>query len=413
MINLIKNKDYYGLSVFMLLVVLIGYQEMVSPAIGIFILVVLTEGLFLKRLKFEFNKFTLLFVVLFLLYLVGLIWSEHKEIGWKLLEYKMAFFIFPFLFLFPKRTSNAPDFLSGIVWGCLILSLRFLVADLIQNVDLTYYEISRQYVNLHPTYAAIYFSIGIVYLIEGKVSKRTPWKWYFVLPLIILFSSMVLGLTSLAGILYLAFVIAFFIGYFIKIRFHKIVFWGYLLLIPIVMLVGVSKISFLQYDLEMIRVVKSDISQGKQFFLEKHKANESGTIERVIMWYISTEIIVENPLGVGTGDIDFYLLDKCKKYDLKLLFELNLNPHNQYLQIGIDLGFLGIIYLIGMLGALIIKSIRSADIFLFLTVFSLLFNSLFESVLQRQSGIVFYSLILCLTLVYRSTRTDVKVPNEN
>ncbi|MBK6527873.1 MAG: O-antigen ligase family protein [Crocinitomicaceae bacterium] len=413
MINLIKNRDYYGLSILMLLVVLIGYQEMVSPAIGIFILVVITEGLFLKRLKFEFNKFTLLFVVLFVLYLIGLIWSEHREIGWKLLEYKMAFFIFPVLFLFPKRTSNASDFLSGIVWGCLILSLRFLAVDLFQNVDLTYYEISRQYIHLHPTYAAIYFTIGIVYLIEGKISNRNPWKWYYVIPLIILFSIMILASTSLAGILYFAFVIAFFIAYFIKITFHKIVFWVYLLLIPIVLIIGVSKISFLKYDLEMIGVVKSDISQGKQFFLEKHKANESGTIERVMMWYISTEIIVENPLGVGTGDIDFYLLDKCKKYDLKLLYELNLNPHNQYLQIGIDLGFLGIIYLIGMLGALIMKSIRSADIFLFLTVLSLLFNSLFESVLQRQSGIVFYSLIICLLLVYRSTTTNAKLPNVN
>jgi O-antigen ligase len=397
----------------MLLVVLIGYQEMVSPAIGIFILVVLTEGLFLKRLKFEFNKFTLLFVVLFLLYLIGLIWSDHTEIGWKLLEYKMAFFIFPVLFLFPKRTSNVPDFLSGIVWGCLILSLRFLAVDLFQNVDLTYYEICRQYIHLHPTYAAIYFTIGIAYLIEGKISNRNPWKAYYVIPLIILFSIMILASTSFAGILFLAFVIAFFFGYFIKITFHKIVFWVYLLSIPIVLIVGVSKISLLKYDLEMVGVVKSDIAKGKQFFLEKHKANPSGTIERVIMWYISTEIIVENPLGVGTGDIDFYLLDKCKKYDLKLLYELNLNPHNQYLQIGIDLGFLGIVYLIALLVAFIIRSIRSGDIFLFLTVLSLLFNSLFESVLQRQSGIVFYSLIICLLLVYRSTPADAKVRNLN
>ena len=135
-------------------------------------------------------------------------------------------------------------------------------------------------------------------------------------------------------------------------------------------------------------------------FIEKNKLDPSGTKSRVTLWLISAEIIEENPFGVGTGDIDFFLSEKCDQYDLQLLKQSNLNPHNQYLQIGIDLGFPGIILLFVLIGSILYVAINNKNYFLFFLGFSLFFNALFESVLQRQSGIVFYTSLMCIVLVY-------------
>jgi hypothetical protein len=66
------------------------------------------------------------------------------------------------------------------------------------------------------------------------------------------------------------------------------------------------------------------------FFIEKNRLENSGVKQRVILWCLATEIIYEHPMGVGTGDIDFVLMEKYDKYGLLALKDHNLNPHNQF-----------------------------------------------------------------------------------
>lgn len=398
-INLIRNRDLYGIGILLVLTVMMGYQEMISPAIGIFILIVITEGFFFKTLRFKFNAPLILFVGLYLIYLLGLLWSDHLEIGWKLLEYKMSFFIFPILFLFPKNGVDYRFYLQGIVWGCILLASRFLFETYILKTDLTFYEIARQRLNLHPTYVAIYFSSALVFLCWNLVNRK--WKIHplIAIGLCIIFSYFILLTGSFAGILFLGILVALGMGYLIYRFVNRVALLVYIVIVPFGIYFALTQIKSLAYDLEIIAQLRTEIGEGKAVFLEKNKTQISGSRERVMMWYISTEIIAENPMGVGTGDIDFHLQEKCEKYDLQVLKEQNLNPHNQFLQIGIDIGWLGILYLIGMLIIFIWKGFLFQNWFLILTVLSLLFNALFESVLQRQSGIVFYTLIISLLLV--------------
>lgn len=396
--ELIRNKDIYGAGLFLLLIVLIGYQEMISPAIGIFILIVFAEFIFFRSLKFVFNPALILFAGLFLLYLIGLIWSDHREIGWKLMEYKLSFFIFPLLFLFPKVKTDYSICLRGLVWGCLLLTARFVFEKINSDVDMPYYEIARQNLNLHPTYVAIYYASAVVFLFWHFKKAAFRKKFWIIFPTII-FSYAVIATGSFAGILFLGILVALGTGYLIFLKLGKLVLFFYVISAPFLIYFGLTQLKSLSYDLEIVAQLRTEISEGKIAFLEKNKTQVSGTRERVMLWYISSEIIGENPIGVGTGDIDFYLQKKCDKYDLQVLKNQNLNPHNQFLQIGIDLGWLGIFYLVGVLLWIFIKGVNGRNWFMILTIVSLGFNALFESVLQRQSGIVFYTLILCILLV--------------
>lgn len=401
MITLIRNRDFYGIGLFLLLTVMVGYQQLVSPAIGIFLLVVLAEGFIFKSLQFKFNKYTVLFIFLFVFYLIGISWADYRDVGWKLLEYKMSFFIFPILFFFHKANTNVWLVLQGLVYGCMILATRFVIELYFSGAEsLPPFEISRVILDLHPTYTSVYFTMASVFLIYGYVSKNLNWSIFIITPLVIIFCYLVFTMSSFAAILFLALSVAIGVGILIYVWLKWKGIIAYLLICPVAIYFTVIKIDSLQYDIEMVELAYDEMAGGKESFLEKNKFEKSGTKERVMMWYLSTEIITENPFGVGTGDIDFYLVEKCNKYHLDRLKEDNLNPHNQFLQIGIDIGIVGIFFLLFLIGKLFFLAIKSGNYFLFFLILSLSFNALFESVLQRQSGIVFYSCVICLVLVY-------------
>lgn len=401
MISLIKNRDFYGMGLFLLLVVMIGYQRFISPAIGVFFLIFLTEVFVAKTLRFKLNWITTLFVLLFVYYLFGLMWSDHRQIGWKLLEYKMSFFIFPILLYWYKDKTNIWLVLQGLVWGSLLLSCRFFYAIYADGYqDLSYYELSRQVIQLHPTYASVYLTVTSVYLVYAALQKKAVMPHYFAALLVLLFSFLVVAIGSFAAILFLALCVA--IGLLLLVRY----FLGWLgvviagCIVPVVFYFSITKPDRLKYDMEMLQLVRTDMLMGKAYFIEKNKAMPSGTVQRMLLWYISLEIIAENPWGTGTGDIDFHLAEKADKYGLVYLKEESKNPHNQFLQIGIDLGIPGILLLVFILSIWIFEAFKTRNYFLLLVTCCLLFNAMFESVLQRQSGIVFFTSLLCLSLVY-------------
>lgn len=414
MISLVRNRDYSGLAIFLLGIILIGWQEMVAPAIGITGLILITDIILSKKYTFFFSKLHLLFVVLFLLYLIGLIWSEHQEIGWKLLEYKMSFFIFPLFFLFRKIDTNYLNILSGLLVGAYILVARLLFHSFTESSDLSFYEISRQGIFIHPTYVCIYLSFGIFITWYFYFKNKTYLNLLHAFFASSLFGFITIGSQSLAGILFLILIIAAIPGYFLYLKFK---IWGvltYLILMPSIGYFTITNLSFLKYDLEIFAAIKDEIALGKEGFLNMNKNSISGNKERVIMWFISAEIISENPFGVGLGDIDFAIAEKAEKYALSNIQKTPLNPHNQFLQIGIDIGYLGIFFLLSMLGYLIYVGIKNANSLVVFTVCSLLFNSLFESVLQRQSGIVFYTLVICLAIcVVESTSLKKQIIKPN
>ncbi|MBI3135919.1 MAG: O-antigen ligase family protein [Bacteroidetes bacterium] len=396
MLQLVKNKDTYGLGLLLLLTILIGYQELIAPAIGIFVLLTLGEIFIAKSLRFEWNKNNLFFVALYLFYLAGLLWSDHRDIGWKLIEYKMSFFIFPALFLFKKKSTNYWLVLQGLILGSLLLAGRILYLHYITMPQFNEYEIANEVLKIHPTYACIYFTTTLFFIGYAKVSGSFRVHTLIVVVLSLLFIYLVYKLGSFAGMLFLGLVSIVVLAWWVyrKLRLAGVI--ALLILAPALFIYGILKMDRFAYDVEMTKAVYTEISKGKTYYFEKNREDNSGTKMRVLLWILSTEIILENPMGVGTGDIDFSLIEKCDQYNLELLKEKNLNPHNQFLQTGIDIGIPGILILLGIIGFGFRKGIRTKNYLLVYLVMSLSFNALFESVLQKQSGIVFYSFLICL-----------------
>jgi O-antigen ligase len=80
----------------------------------------------------------------------------------------------------------------------------------------------------------------------------------------------------------------------------------------------------------------------------------------------------------------------------KELAKEELYPHNQFFQTTLEIGVFGILILLSIIGYGFYAAFKENDYLLMLIVGSLFFNSLFESMLQRHSGIVIYTFWLCL-----------------
>ena len=125
-----------------------------------------------------------------------------------------------------------------------------------------------------------------------------------------------------------------------------------------------------------------------------------GNEVRLILWTATGELIAEHPFGVGTGNVDIYLTEKLQSYGLYDLASYKYNPHNQFLQTFLEVGIVGFLLLLLIILFGIRQALKNKSWLLLIIMVSLVFNCLFESMLQRQSGIVFYSFWICWLSIY-------------
>lgn len=131
-----------------------------------------------------------------------------------------------------------------------------------------------------------------------------------------------------------------------------------------------------------------------------NKETSSGI--RYILWNTSEKVIKNsNYLGYGVGDAQEVLSKQLALDGYAVLSKENYNAHNQYLQIGLATGVIGILLYLFSVAYLFRNFMKrkNAEAIVFLLFFIFVF--LFESVLERQNGIIIYSFITSM-FIYTS-----------
>jgi O-antigen ligase len=131
-----------------------------------------------------------------------------------------------------------------------------------------------------------------------------------------------------------------------------------------------------------------------------NKETSSGI--RYILWNTSNKLIEKsNYLGYGIGDVQEVLSQQLALDGFVILAKENYNAHNQFLQTGLGTGLLGVsLFLFSFFYfiRIFIKRKNPEAIVFFLFFLSVF---LFESVLERQNGIIIYSFLTCM-FIYSS-----------
>lgn len=341
----------------------------------------------LRELK---GGFTLIFVlsIPFLLTLLGLIYTDDLNYGLKKLQLVLPFVIFP-LIIFSSNLSNAVVrfvlycFSLGTFLATLIGVLRASYFRLNDLGNYFYYQRFSELVDKHTTYLSLFVVISCLFVFHEMLQKRLK-IIYGVLILMFFFFVLYVASTRIS-------IVALLVGMsYVFFREIKSKLKWLVLIFPLV-LAGFYSLPNFQKRFELNVTEKGAIDDVQ--FRSEH-------------WQSVVETIEQNSIlfGSGSGSKRDFLYDTYRKHKLTSAYELEYNAHNQYLEIVLDFGLIGLIAFLVMLIYLAWTFLKHNDSLAFglFLVFCIFF--LTESLLQRHDGVVVFSLFMSLFLLSQKKR---------
>lgn len=368
------------------------WKQLPGPLL-ILMIVVGIVGKLRKENTFRFQKMNWLWVVLFGLYTLSLFWSAAPD--FQALERKLALLAFPLLFAFQWKNPLplAQMWLSHTLACVVLLAIAYYDAFMCQmHLGNSVRCFSTTYFSQvhHPSYFSAFLIFSIIGLLLGKVAWFAAKPRWISWLLIGIFTAMHLHLGSLAGIIG---VVVVFMTYTIWLFSKK---FGWLKSI----LIGFATLSIGIISSLQSQEIKADAQNAFNFtksyldnptaFVKGRKEPLQGNEVRLILWTASYQIGKQHPFGLGLGGLEPALAQKLIRWGYPKQAEKEFNPHNQWLQIWNEIGWLGLGIFGFLLSALTLYFYQNRNLAALLLTFVFLIFCLFESILQRESGIVFF-----------------------
>jgi O-antigen ligase len=339
-------------------------------------------------------KCAMLFASLFLVCFLGLINSADHSAANFVLEKKLALLLVPMcVSIFPSL--SAKEFLGVVfafIFSCTCTAIYCLAQGISHYVvwndgAFFFYRLMSNSVGMHPIYLSMYYclAIALVFYFYGRISLFAGSR---VMPLLVavILSLTVVSLSGRIAMLMLIVIYGAVAIYWLRQRFtlYQSVVGGIALALAICFLALIPP--------------KNRIRFREAFnFKEARDTNgiTTGAAARPYVWNCALRLLRENPvIGVGLGDTQQELNNCYSGSNYSFLLEINnmqLNAHNQFLEQGVALGLIGVIVIVLVLLLPLIHALRTGNspYLIFLLIFVV--SCLTESMLERQSGVLFYA----------------------
>lgn len=377
------------------------YNAFTPMLVSLLFVFFLIDGKFKEKFKSLFAFHTLVLVLIFFLYLIGVVFSTNMDYAAKDVVLKLPFLLFPLLLFSLKNVfteSRIANVLKVFVVACAITTLVCLVnaiCNYARSKDLFVFYYVRLSPYIHPSYFAMYLNFAIIvaasFLIKNdfKIAKLAFWG---LTGLIFYFSVFVILLNSKAGMLFLSFI--FLTGLIYLLSRKKYLSTVVILAVSLTSLYVIKK-----YFAGITNRVESAVTVVMNTDKIEKTAGD-GTSDRILIWQAASELIADNFwVGVGTGDVKDVLLEKYYEKGIALPFTKKLNAHNQFLQTFVALGVLGILALLALFVYPMVFAIKQKKYTYVFFLLLVLINFLFESMLERQAGVMFFAFFNTLLFV--------------
>ncbi len=377
------------------------------------LLIIILNGIKSGAFYFEKNYLQWGWIFFYLLYSISAFYYWNPVTSPQRFEYKLSWLILPILFSFKPRFPIQLKYpIIGLASGVFIASLIGVAKAIYtySTTQLKFTAFTSSYVCIiHPTYYSAYATIAIIGLIIGIYYDKTIPKNYLFYLFVGTTLIMILLAMSLAAILFLMLATALFTLRYIYKRWSVLRATVITCVLILSASIGLTQISFLRGDVNnSLHAIQKYISSPSDFIHGK-PGYLSGDDVRLVMWTVSAMELYQHPFGVGTTRIDSFLSNRLQQYgqfylaEKDALGQIRYNPHNQYLQMGLELGIIPLVLFILYLIILFYFGIKKKNYWLLTMLSVLMFNCLFESVLQTQSGIVGFTFLITLSVLYQST----------
>jgi len=338
---------------------------------------------------------------LFMLLVLGTTYTQHPNEAWNEIGIKLSFLIFPLLALITPSLEKADlkNILNAFVAGCFLfmaITISHAVWVIAQHPDWYYFTYDRLSWYIHPTYAATYQAMALFALLHAGIKRNflagNMWLHLLAITLLLVFIAL---LSSKAGYLCALLVLAYAAYYALRngMRLSSIAMAA-----TLTIALFITMILALPTTSDRVKDAVADIRTSETAVESSDTvatAHTSSTSMRFITWSASWKLLCENPFGTGTGDTQPELNRLYRQQGEDYAALRQFNAHNQFLQTGAEIGWIGLVALLVVLIALWSIGRNEPTVRIFVLLCAL--NFLFESFLEVQAGIVFCSF---WTMVY-------------
>lgn len=392
--NLSLDKGIFFL--FILLSFCIPFYKKVTPLIIVALAVLsLLRVIIIKQNKLQ--RFTLLSgssIILYLLFVAGLLYTDQMDKGLFDLQVKLGFLIFPIIFFLSGSILLVENrywkvlaaFVAGAFASTFLCIGHATYISLTTNFTFDHFIYAELSFLLHPSYYAMYLNLAIVicilYLEKNWSTISRPQKTTITV-LILYLTVFILFVNSKAGIIItlITFLIVFIRLMVVKRKFIL----GSALLIVLFSSVAIvwTKVPYVKSRFQGFMISVSSYDKNI-------KDSREGTSGRILVWKNAFVVALEQlPLGAGTGDVNAVLKESYEKNSFTEGSKRAFNAHNQYLQTTIAIGIPGLLCLLLILGTLFHRGLQSGKRLVFYFALIIALNFLVESMLETQAGTVF------------------------
>ncbi len=392
------SKKYRILVIYMLAFSIPIYYRIATIGIVIYLIMWIIEGEYVQKLQaLKKYKYPLIAISgIFFIYALGLLHSNNLINGFASLERKLAILILPTLLFtendYLKKASFLDNVFKAFLLGLLtiiIINLGFAVEHFVNtgSTDFFYY-IKLTHWN-HPSYHGMMVAMGMILLLDNYLNGN-KYKTYSILLLPFLLIYIFLNASKAAILVVELATISLII---INLSKNKKFLQASILLSTILLL------SWVSYN--NLGKTKQRVDNATETLKSGNiKINNNSTESRYFLIESGLTVVKQYPIfGVGTGDAMDELIKVYKQKGYEHLFAKELNPHNQYLQLAVECGISGLLMFLFLMLRLFILSFKDQNYLL--TAFLIIFGGsiLFESMFERASGVLFYSLFAPLILL--------------
>jgi len=131
--------------------------------------------------------------------------------------------------------------------------------------------------------------------------------------------------------------------------------------------------------------------------------------DRSIIWKTAFHIARSNYIwGLGTGDVEAELVNAYQQIGNQLLAEKRMNAHNQFLEILLENGIVGIALFLSILVSMIYILWTERNLLYGMYVLLIIIFFLFETMLNRLAGVSFFAMFSFLLL---HINNKINLPN--
>lgn len=404
----VKNKkeilaDYVlALSVFFLPI----FQIVSIVCWGILILTVIFQNDY-KNLFQKLKSYPQLslFILLYLFYLAGMLWTDDKKEGWDDLIIKLPLLIFPILFSTVKFSSNSFRKIgTALVAGCalaIVIGLFHSYSLFLDSNDVQKFFYISFSVFLHPTYFTMYLNLALLFICYDTLNDNKT-IFHSVKVRITLFFLLMIGVILLNA--RLAMLITFFtlIVFIFAESFKRKSIRKFVprFLIQAILIIGIF-IFLIRFDNRFVQITEA-IQNHKDttaVFDSTTKVYYNSTTIRMGLFKNSINVFKNNFLtGVGTGDVIHESVKELDRSHLNYLAKRFTGAHNQYLQTAMSLGIFGLLLLVFCIIFPLKDYLKSKYLFGICFIIIVLLNALGDTVL-RASSLYFFSFFGCFIYV--------------